>query len=326
MIMNQPQLDENLIGYLLGALDEATTAHVEAHLQVDPEARRRLNQLQGMVEPLATDKADNAPPKDLTVRTLARVAEYCSLDLTRAPQVFARFGAQRSRWRRADVAVAAAIVLLALLLGVPTLLHMRSPGMGAALAGCQNNLREFGVGLQMFKDQHHQFPSVVVEKPRDAAGMVVPILASAGVKQDAANLLCPGSGFTDACSMSLEQARALDLDLFSQQAGHLVPSYAYSLGYRDKSGNYFGPMVPVGLQASDFPIMADSPPADGGMGNSDNHAGAGQNVLFADGHVRFVSLRTIGLQGDDIYRNKANQVAAGLDPCDPVLGSSAAKP
>ena len=108
--------------------------------------------------------------------------------------------------------------------------------------------------------------------------------------------------------------------------GNLNPSYAYSLGHKDEDGNYYGPTVPEGFQACDFPLLADGPPADGGLGNSNNHGGKGQNVLFADGNVRFVNLRTIGFQNDDIYRNKANQVAAGLDPCDPVLGSSATKP
>ncbi len=324
--MNQQHLDENLIGYLLGALDEDTRAEVEAQILGDLDARCRLEQLQLTLEPLGADKVDMAPPKDLAVRTIARVAEYYSLNLARAPEAVARSTPLASRWRRADFVVAAAVVLLALVVGVPALLRLRGPSMGAALAECKNNMRVLNVGLQTYKDIHHEFPSVVVEKPRDAAGMVVPILADAGAVLEPASLCCPGSIPGVACPMTLEQLRALNPDEFSQQASNLIPSYAYSLGHRDEAGAYFGPMVPEGMQASDFPLLADAPPADGGLGNSNNHGGTGQNVLFADGHVRFVSLRTIGLHNDDIYRNKANQVAAGLDPCDPVLGSSAAKP
>jgi hypothetical protein len=113
---------------------------------------------------------------------------------------------------------------------------------------------------------------------------------------------------------------------FYRQADKLVPSYAYSLGHRDEDGNYYGPMIPDGQEAADVPLMADSPPEDGGPGNSDNHGGTGQWVLFADGHARFIKERTAGKLKDDIYRNKANLVAAGLDPCDIVLGPSASKP
>jgi prepilin-type processing-associated H-X9-DG protein/prepilin-type N-terminal cleavage/methylation domain-containing protein len=52
----------------------------------------------------------------------------------------------------------------------------------------------------------------------------------------------------------------------------------------------------------------------------------GVHVLFADGHVRFANVTTLGFRGDDIYRNKAGLIAAGLDCLDTVLGPSAAKP
>jgi prepilin-type processing-associated H-X9-DG protein len=156
--------------------------------------------------------------------------------------------------------------------------------------------------------------------------MIAPILAKAGVLNEGANVHCPGSSSAAPCPMTLDQARALSPEDFFRQAGKLIPSYAYSLGYLNEEGSYCGPLVPDGQQASDFPLMADGPPLDGGPGNSNNHGGAGQNVLFADGHVRFVKLRTVGFAKDDIYLNKANKVAAGLDPFDSVLGPSAAKP
>jgi prepilin-type processing-associated H-X9-DG protein len=58
--------------------------------------------------------------------------------------------------------------------------------------------------------------------------------------------------------------------------------------------------------------------------NSINHGGAGQNVLFADGHVQFLPQRTFG--EDDIFLNRDRKVAAGLDATDIVLGYSAARP
>lgn len=324
--MNDNALDENLLGYLLGALDDETTAQVGAQIQADPDSRGRLEQLRQLLEPLGADKGDEAPPAGLAVRTLARVAEYCCLDLPRAPVSASRSAPASSWWRRADVLVAASLLITMLGLGLPVLFRLRDTHTGAAMIECENNLRVFNVALQTFHDQHHKYPSVVVERPRDAAGMVVPILAKAGVLPALASVRCPGSGPGVPCPLTLDEARALSPEEFFRQARYLVPSYAYSLGHRDDEGNYHGPTIPEGQQASDFPLMADGPPADGGSGNSGNHGGAGQYVLFADGHVRFVNIRNVGFQKDDIYLNKAYKVAAGLGPFDTVLGPSGAKP
>src|SRR5215813_3245495 len=104
--MNHKALDENLIGYLLQALDDDTTAMTEARLEVDAEARWRLEQLRSALEPLAGDKGDDPVPPGLAVRTLARVAEHCCLNLSQAPAGMCRVAPPRSWWRRADVVVA----------------------------------------------------------------------------------------------------------------------------------------------------------------------------------------------------------------------------
>ena len=61
--------------------------------------------------------------------------------------------------------------------------------------------------------------------------------------------------------------------------------------------------------------MAADPPA----GPASPHR-TGQNVLYAGGRVRFATVPTAGLDGDDIYRNDAGWVRAGLRPADAVLG------
>ena len=73
--------------------------------------------------------------------------------------------------------------------------------------------------------------------------------------------------------------------------------------------------------------MADAP-AGGSpfLGNSANHGGEGQNVLFLDGHMVFCKTRNVGIEGDDIYLNRAGRQAAGLDAKDAVLGGDACSP
>jgi hypothetical protein len=321
--MNHDPMDANLIGYLLESLDDEARAEVTAQLQGNEETRWRLERIRQALTPLAADKEADPPPDGLAFRTLARVAEYCCLDLARAPAAVSRSTPLRSWWRRADLVVAASLLLLALGLGLPALFRLRQ---GSPMVECENNLRVLSSGLQTYHAQHHAFPSVVAERPRDAAGMVVPILAKAGVLPELTNVRCPGNGPAISCPLTLDVARVLAMEDFDRQAPNLFPSYAYSLGHRDEEGNYCGPMVPDGQPASEFALMADSPPPDGGPGNSWNHGRAGQWVLFADGHAQFATLRNIGFQKDDIYLNKDNKVAAGLDPCDTVLGPSAARP
>ena len=67
------------------------------------------------------------------------------------------------------------------------------------------------------------------------------------------------------------------------------------------------------------PVAADLP--DGAAAH-----GRGQNVLFLGGNVRFATLATVGVRGDDIYRNDAGLVRAGLRCDDAALGGPTATP
>src|SRR5205807_8379732 len=106
--------DEDLLGHVLKALDPQTEAQVHVQLETDEDARWRLVQLRQALAPLAADKEAIAPPADLAVRTLARVAEFCCLDLAHAPSAVARSTPVRSWWRRADLVVAASLLFMAL--------------------------------------------------------------------------------------------------------------------------------------------------------------------------------------------------------------------
>jgi prepilin-type processing-associated H-X9-DG protein len=106
-------------------------------------------------------------------------------------------------------------------------------------------------------------------------------------------------------------------DRFQALAPRLSGCYAYALGYRENDGIEMYPH-----SAGTVPLMADAPPADVfTAGNSPNHGGRGQNILFTDGHAEFFTSRF--LLNDDIFLNRRREVAPGLDPEDFVLGASA---
>lgn len=325
-------MDELLIGYLLNALDVPTQRQVEIYLAQHPEAREKLVLLEQALEPLSADQEQPPSPPRLVERTLARVAErICTAtddvdDLPQAPPVSrGSIKTSRSWWRRADILVAASIMLTIIGIGLTVLGSLRAPSSDALTVQCKNNLMNYYFALQHYRQQHRQFPDVTKEAPRDVAGMVVPILVEAGVWPEGTSIRCPGIGSPLMCHLPLESLRTLNEEDFEKYAPSLSMCYAYSLGYRDPHGVYHAPGDPPHVSWSQMPLMADRPPAEGILSNSINHGLVGQNVLFADGHVRFLTTRTFG-GGDDIYTNRDGKVGAGLDVSDIVLGYSSARP
>ena len=326
-------MDENLVGYLLDALDEPTTNEVEAYLAQHPEARAELALLRQTLEPLAVDNDAPAPPAQLVERTLAKVAEHVcrpsvprSNDLPQAPPSSpTTLPLAPSWWRRPDILIAACLLVTIAGVGLTVLGSMRGPTSAAMLVECKNNLRQYCVALQQYRTQNGQFPDVAKESPHDVAGMVVPMLSDAGTLPASTSIRCPGLGTPLSCTVTLASLRAMSDAEFEKFSPSLSTCYAYSLGYRDQGGVLHGPGDHPQASWSQTPIMADRPPAEGVMLNSINHGGTGQNVLFADGHVKFLPERTLGA-GDDIFVNRDGIVAAGLDATDIVLGYSSARP
>jgi hypothetical protein len=324
-------MDENLVGYLLGALEPEERRQVEAYLRTSHCARERLALLRQALEPLAADEAAPEPEPSLWVRTLSRVAEQTCRPLPRAPHTLrARPSAvPRPGWRRPDALVAAGIVLCVGLLIPPALSQVR---YRHNILACQNNLRLFYNALQDYSERHEgHFPNPADEslEPRNVAGMFVPILNQEHLLPEEVSVSCPSQGRQPPSRLSLRDVATMRHEEFGQYVPTLAGCYAYSLGYCDENGQHglrLDPNQPVNTQ---MPILADGPPAGvdwGNLGNSPNHAGRGQNVLYIDGHCGFWTNRTVGVNGDDIYVNFDREVKAGKALWDAVLGGSAARP
>lgn len=312
-------MNDQLLDYLLDRLDEPAKRQVAARLQEDADSRSRLELLRQGLAPLAADAEIPAPPH-LAARTIARVAEYACRQLPVAPTPARTESAGRPWWRRADVLVAASLLAVFAGVGLPLIARLRGP---AAIAECQENLRKFHVALRTYEDQHKQ-PFSLEKAPHNVAGIVVPMLQDAGVLASDFSVRCPGHGPYQACSLTLEEIKSMSAEQFARHAPNLLLSYAFTLGYRDGNGVWHP--VNRNENAADDAVLifADSPPANVAAGNSTNHGGTGQNVLFHDGHARFLKARTF--DRDDIYLNDAKHVAAGNGCRDFVLGGSNSKP
>jgi hypothetical protein len=323
-------MDQNLIGYVLNCLDADEQLQVEQHLSHSPDERDQVERLRLALAPLAADVDDVEPPPGLAVRTIACVAEHHCRKLPPAPPappVTLEMPTRRG-WRPVDALIAAGILFCALTL-IPTIsvrlwqqYHVYS---------CANNLRKFHVALMSFGDTHNgALPKVEAQGARGVAGIFIPILHDAGVLDNDIRVTCSDTGERTPMNRSVQDLEALytqSEDEFRAVSRKLAGCYAYTLGYVQE-GTLQGP------RSSDegrTPIMSDCPPNDGTLytgGNSANHGGRGQNVLFLDGSITFASTRNVGLDGDDIFLSKPpwNRQEAGRDRRDCVLGPSGASP
>ncbi len=315
-------MDEHLVGYLLNALDPVTHQRMEAYLRTHPDARTRLALLEEALAPLADDADEADVPHDLTVATVARISEYrCALPDAPRPTLHQRSVSPR-RWARPIDWVAAAVLLL--LVGGLCLPLLARQWREQQRLACRNNLRQFWVALQRYADRsNNEFPRVEAAGPRSVAGVFVPILNDAGLLNDV-SIACPaqqGRREPLPCTVAdLEQLYRDAPGRFRTVAGNLAGHYAYCLGYEDGHGLH-------GLRrdtGDGLPILADCAGTD--ALNSNNHGGAGQNVLYVGGNVRWCVQPTVGVDGDNIYVNQHNHVRAGVCFSDTVLGASDARP
>ena len=99
-------------------------------------------------------------------------------------------------------------------------------------------------------------------------------------------------------------------------------SYGYHLGHLKD-----GKLQPTkNLNRTHFALMSDAPSPDGPHHATQNHDGKGQNVLFEDGHVRFIRSGQLNRLDEDFFTNDDGEVEAGKHENDSVVAPSNARP
>ncbi len=321
--------EENLIGYLLGALSPEEQSELEAQIQEQPELQRKLEVLRRGLLPLENDRASQTgPPAHLASRTIEAVLQPAGSTLPMAPTSDSSSPSTGGRWRRADV-VAASIAFL-VLAGVGAVWLMQG-WHRSEIAQCQDNMRQVHGALVSYAETRNDgsIPRPDAEGALAFAGVMIPVLKENGYLKGI-DVCCPVHRTNAPPSLTCEQLKLWhreDPMRYQRAIRELGGFYAYPLGY---SENGELRSLRVGVGDDGLPVMADAPSFPTRLltspDNSRNHQGKGQNVLFLGGHVRFFTARTVGFGGDDIYVNQHNKVQAGVHSRDTVLGSSEVPP
>ncbi len=300
---------EHLIGYLLNAVEPDERAMVEEQLKHDEALRREMELLRGGLHPLACDASRHAAPPGLAQRCCQYVFSRVELMPSALSPAASEYGSRR-RWSWLDLSVAGAIAAAAAFLLVPAIYqsHLYSQRIQ-----CQDNLQHVGAALANYSDRHDgYYPAIAPRQP-----LSVSTLVSQGYLPDSA-MVCPSgpqAGDRPPPIALPERLRELQWEQLSKLISRLN-GYGYTIGFRD--GNNL--VLQRNEHRKDFALASDTPGKGqtDGPANSPNHGGTGQNVLFEDGHVKYLnSAKTDG--GDDIFRNAAGQVAPGVDKDDAVI-------
>jgi hypothetical protein len=309
---------DQLLGYLLGALEPAEREEVEERLLVDAELQQDLACLRDKLDdlPLADDKDEWDAPAGLAART-------CNYVAARAVVAPKHIPAPVGGWRIQDMVVGGGIFLAACMLIFPAIAHSLS---SARIANCQNNLRAIGVALGQYSNYCGGFfPLVPEQGPLAVAGMYAPVLTELRLVESPTVLVCPSSPladeratFTVPVLAKVIETPATELPLVQSRMGG---SYGYTFGYNE-NGHYLGHRNRGRVT---FALMADSPGEKSGD-PSPNHGGGGQNVLFEDMHVVFLKHCRISDCDDHIYINRDGYVGAGIGSDDAVIGRSSDRP
>lgn len=302
---------QEMLDYAFRQTDELSREQAARAIADDPILAQRLDRLERAIERLADDGEVIEPPRGLAERTITFVAER-----RRPRRTILDFVPVKVPFRWADVAVAAGILLAGLVTLLPAV-HRSRQRMDQA--GCGFNLQQLGMGLAQYADVHHYYPYAT---PDSHAGTFPAMLKDAGLLSDVGTLDCPCNGKSPTKGplpghRELAMLRLNDPDRYRKL---LCWDYAYNVGYQHTPGRP-GPVLAV--HTSNVAILADEPPHEDGTtvleGNSPNHGGRGQNVLFADMHVRWHNTRRTSPVDADMFLNEDHRPAPGVSPTDAVL-------
>lgn len=305
--------DGRLLDLHLGRLDEPEKQRVLQELRRDPALASQNEALISVFGALNVLRTDSVPTGfvDRVRRRIAAAETRPALRVVgNAPASGRRAEQEPFRWvlragNLRDLVAAAAMIVLAIGLGIPTMLHMRETNYRVA---CSANLARMGQGLAAYASTFNQAlpfagwggwdswqptnnPQLHVVQNRQH---LMPLLPAG--KIDPMWLVCPST--RDIPPKSDQQV----ID-----AANISYAYQNMAGVRPSLSD--DPRLPI--LADDNPLFDDGRPlvelriqlgvTDPASINSRAHGGHGQNVLTLGGRVIWSETPNVGVAGDNIW-------------------------
>jgi hypothetical protein len=269
--------ERQLLGYVLGALDDCENDRIDRRLAADPELRKKLVRAETSLEPLRRVVPVHRPPPGLAARTCRMVFAYSEALAVRAiAAASTRPPRQRARamspaavppsstatWGWSDLLVAAGVFLVVSCSIFPAIQRGR---MNTRLNLCQDNLRQVGLSQAQFREFH-----------RDALG---------GFHGDTLSRFHGGaSGGAVASTMAVPLASLLSrggIQDFRTQPATLTPT-SYT--------------------AEPSPQFSSAAASGASLGHQGfTQAVQGQNLLFSDGRVMFMAMGPVFQPAGDAF-------------------------
>jgi len=318
---------EQLVGYVLGALEDDERREVEAAL-ADPRGdglRHDLALVRSAVAPLARDRAVETAPAGLASRTLAFVAAHGTAESRGVVRPLSPAADElRPRGRVwLDRVLMAATALAACVLVLPL---VRQAVDDARVRRKEHNLQRLSTALQGYAESHGFYPTPPGDGPLSRAGLFAPTLvAEERLRADDGTLLVPGSELARRGRFRVptlaELEEAVGTPRFDALVREMSGDYGYTLGHRDAAGVL---QPNRNRRRLDHPLVADDPgPADD---CTDNDPAGIHHILFEDGHVERRLPHELHRDGDHLYLNEDGEAAAADHPDDAVIGDPEDRP
>lgn len=333
---------EDLLGYVLGALDAQEERDLQEKIDSNPEIEDQLLELRHAMSPLdSLSFGEPGSRPGLARRTCELVANLKhgkqdlfedsdairemfddaptsqETELQPASQLSAfsqftdRLVHPRS-WSRIDLLAGVAMLAIFASILLPAISHSRFQGR---IDSCKHNLTQVGNAMLAYSDLHgSHFINASMSMASSNNGLFGPVLTGSGFIEDDSLFACAGRAEAEPLQIptmqQIRSARGSQKEtLLRRMGGH----FGYALGFFD-GDKYSAPRNDGSAHAV---IIADMPSADLPGRSSQNHSGKGQNCFFADGHIQFVTNHAIG--GDAIYENDLGIVGPGIGERDNVI-------
>ncbi|MBC8469455.1 MAG: hypothetical protein H8D56_08280 [Planctomycetes bacterium] len=322
---------ELLFNYCIGLTSQKETDDAESLISSNQEAAEIQQKLRAAIEPLGSLEPESCPD-ELVVNTISRVQNHIEsgqqqlrelLATEQTKKVTIKIGAWRNMSQKAAVA---ALIIFSIGVLVPTLksLHLRS-----LRQRCQMQMGSVFQGLRNYiSDYDDQTPAVasIAGAPwwklgdqggENHSNTRNVYLLSKGDYVDVENFVCPACKGDVPLKLTDSQIKRLK-DFPSRR----YVTYSFQINCRRTSN---GKLLCRKVIMADMNPLFENLPEDFSKQfrlqltrtlltlNSINHNRRGQNVLFGDGHIKFLKTRFIGFSEDDIYTLQDTDVYQGCE-------------